>query len=136
MSENSQRPILGVSAVVFHQGKVLLVKRGKNPGRGLWSLPGGKVEFGETVRTGALREVLEETDVRVQIGKLVGIYDIVTDDAHFVIACFTAVASKPTIKVGGDADDAAFFGVDELKNFALAPNTLRAIEDAQGLIQI
>jgi 8-oxo-dGTP diphosphatase len=133
MATNFQRPILGASAVVFHNGMVLLIKRGKSPGKGLWSLPGGKVEFGETLREAAAREVLEETGIAVQVENLVGNYEIILADTHFVIACFVARTENLQIRAASDAEDAKFFAIEEVAELKLAANVLQAIADARLL---
>src|SRR5262249_57567855 len=67
-----QRPQLAVSAVIFRDGKVLLLKRAKSPGHGFWSLPGGRVEFGESLHTALAREVDEEAGLAIDIVALAG----------------------------------------------------------------
>src|SRR6201995_419216 len=67
-----RRPQLAVSAVIFREGKVLLLKRAKSPGHGFWSLPGGRVEFGESLHTALAREVDEEAGLKIDIVALAG----------------------------------------------------------------
>ena len=67
-----QRPQLAVSAVIFREGKMLLLKRAKSPGHGFWSLPGGRVEFGESLHTALTREVDEEAGLKIDIVALAG----------------------------------------------------------------
>ncbi len=130
-----QRPILGASAAVFHADKILLVKRGQNPGKGLWSLPGGKIEFGETAKAAAAREVLEETGIAASIGQLAGLYEIIGPEMHFAIACFTATTISTSLRAASDAAAAQFFNLDQIAALPLAPNTLRAIHDAKAYHQ-
>ena len=87
----TRRPVLAASAAVFRGREVLLVKRGQKLGQGLWSLPGGKVEFGETVGNAALREVLEETGIRAAIVGFAGLYEIILADVHYAIAAHAAI---------------------------------------------
>jgi ADP-ribose pyrophosphatase YjhB (NUDIX family) len=96
------RPILAVSVAVFREGKVLVARRGREPYLGLWSLPGGVVELGETLREAALRELREELSVEAKIlGFADHVESIQRDDAgvrrHFVIASFFAawLAGEP-----------------------------------------
>jgi len=85
------RPILAASAAVFRGQDVLLVKRGQKLGQGPWSLPGGKVEFGESTEAAARREVLEETSLAIEVKGLAGLYEIITGDLHYAIACHAAI---------------------------------------------
>ncbi|QIG49508.1 NUDIX domain-containing protein [Nordella sp. HKS 07] len=95
MSDLKPLPRIGVSACVWRDGKVLLVERGKDPWKGKWSLPGGGLEFGETVREAAARELAEETGVAADLVKLVDVDDAIMHDesgravAHYLIVCFT-----------------------------------------------
>ena len=121
---------------MFRGGTVLLVKRGQKLGQGLWSLPGGKVEFGETVAEAAAREVFEETAIRASITGFVGLYEIITADVHYAIAAHAAIYQSGEAKAGSDAAEARFVGVDEIATLTLAPNTLAAITAARKLCQI
>lgn len=75
-----EQPVLGVGAVVLSGGQVLLVKRGSPPTQGLWSLPGGAVEVGESLQQTVAREVAEETGVAVEVGSLVGVFERLLKD--------------------------------------------------------
>jgi 8-oxo-dGTP diphosphatase len=94
--EYPDRPIVGVGAVIVDQGRVLLVKRGSPPLLGEWSLPGGVVELGETLRAGAEREALEETGLIVKAGAVLEVLDrIIPGKAgapqyHYVLIDFSA----------------------------------------------
>ncbi|MGE0676890.1 NUDIX hydrolase [Pseudolabrys sp.] len=97
------RPFLAVSAAIFRDGKVLIVQRARSPGRGIYTLPGGGVELGETLEQAAVREVLEETGLTIAPVALAGHRDVVIRDPggrvarHFVVICFAArwVAGEP-----------------------------------------
>src|SRR5687767_15985077 len=95
MSDAKPLPRIGVSACVWRDGKVLLVERGKEPWKGKWSLPGGSLEFGETVREAARRELAEETGIEADLVRLVDVDDAIMRDekggpiAHYAIVCFT-----------------------------------------------
>ena len=130
------RPILAASAAVFRAREVLLVKRGRPPGQGLWSLPGGKVQFGETIEAAALREVREETAVVAEIKGVAGIYEIITAEFHFAIACHACFWREGEVTAGSDAQEARFVALDEIGQLTLAPKTAKAIADARMFLGI
>ena len=90
------RPYLAVSAAIFRDGKVLIVRRGRAPAKGIYTLPGGGVELGETLEQAVIREVLEETALDIEPVELVGFRQAIARDAagrverHFVILPFAA----------------------------------------------
>src|SRR5581483_8377349 len=94
--EYPEHPIPGVGVVAFREREVLLVKRGKEPRLGEWSIPGGAVETGETVRDAALREFREECGGEIQLHELVDVLDIMARDEagrvkyHYVVVDFWA----------------------------------------------
>lgn len=137
--EYPPRPIVGIGAVVLKDGQVLLIKRGKPPRVGSWSLPGGAQKLGETVAEGALREVAEETGLTVRFEGLIDVVDSVTrDDAgkvqfHYTLVdvfC-TWVAGEPT--AGGDAAAADWVALDRLDDCRLWSETRRIIDLAADM---
>jgi 8-oxo-dGTP diphosphatase len=119
-------PRLAVGAVVVKDDALLMVRRGGDPGRGLWSLPGGHVERGEYISNALAREVKEETGVDVTAGELIGIFEIVGSDHHFVVLDFAAEAlSSGDPVAAGDADEARWV---PLKEVAALPCTPRFVE--------
>lgn len=111
-----QKPVLGVSALLTHEDSVLLAKRGSQPSKGLWSLPGGKLERGETLVKAAAREVFEETGINVEGLVFVEFVELIKTDYHFVIALFMAqLADKQPPQAGDDAVDARWFSQIEIK---------------------
>ncbi|BAF86396.1 MULTISPECIES: NUDIX hydrolase [Azorhizobium] len=113
------RPTLAASAAVFRDGRVLLARRGKAPGAGLWSLPGGRVEPGERLAEAAAREVMEEVAVEAEILAVAAARDIIVRDgerllAHFVVVAHAARwrAGEPTI--GEEAIEVGWFAPDEV----------------------
>ena len=79
-AEPPERPVVGVGVVVWKGARLLLIRRGKSPMRGRWSLPGGRQELGETVRETAVREVREETGVEIRLGALIDVVDTIRRD--------------------------------------------------------
>lgn len=106
MSGNRQGPILAVSVAVWSEAQILLVQRGRAPNKGLWALPGGKVEFGETLAGAAIREMREETGVEIIPKNLFFIQDILTEGLHYSLHCVAAIASGGSLAAADDAADA------------------------------
>lgn len=133
MRETDQRPVIGVGVVVLKDGRVLLVRRGKAPRAGRWSLPGGRQEFGETVRETALREVREETGLEVEITALLDVVDSLTRDEagrlshHYTLIDFLAEWRAGDAVAGSDAAAVAWADPRELDGFTLWEETARLI---------
>lgn len=123
------RPVVGVSVLLRHDGRVLLVHRARAPYAGTWSLPGGRVEFGETLRAAARRELAEETSVEAEIGAFVATFDIIRPaegDApaqHFVLIVFAGRYLLGLPQAGDDAAAAAWFADSDIAALALTPET-------------
>jgi ADP-ribose pyrophosphatase YjhB (NUDIX family) len=139
MREYPERPIVGVGAVVLDGDRVLLVRRGNEPLKGEWSLPGGAVEVGETLEAAIAREVLEETGLEVEVGPMIDVLDRVRVDPdgrvryHFVLIDYLCRPTGGTLCCATDAADATWAGLDDLVRFALAEPTLRMIDKATAL---
>ena len=132
--EYPDRPIVGVGVVLFHKDQVLLVRRGKPPRQGEWSLPGGKQKLGETLKEAARREVLEETGLELKNIKLIDVVDSIIHDAagdsilyHYSLVDWMAEYSSGELRPGGDADDARWFEMDRLSDLGLWEKTLEII---------
>lgn len=114
------RPVLAASTAVFRDGKVLLAQRGAKLGHGLWTLPGGRVEPGETLADAAAREVMEEVGVACAIIGVAGALDIIHRDidgtlsAHFVVVCHAAEWRAGEAATGPEAQAVGWFDPDTL----------------------
>jgi len=137
--EYPDNPLVGVGAVIVQDNRVLLIRRGHAPLLGEWSLPGGVLECGETLRQGAVREALEETGLEVETLELLGVYERVTrtDDGrvryHYVLIDFLCQPVAGDLKAGSDAADVRWFAPQELEGLNLPPDTREVI--AKGLKQ-
>lgn len=131
-----KQPILAVGTVVFHHDRVLLVRRAKAPSAGLWAVPGGRVELGETLQHAAERELLEETGVVVRAGKPVYAFDAIERDAagrvlfHYAVVDLLAtyISGKP--RAMDDAAEARWIAapdLDEPMTSAVTVELLRKI---------
>lgn len=111
-------PTLAVSALVINEGAVLLVKRGYEPHAGLWALPGGHVEPGETTEDAVRREVHEETGITLLNPRLYALVEYILYRGeevlyHYAIAVYVATEFEGYLVAGGDAEDVGFFGLGE-----------------------
>ena len=129
--------ILGASACIWRGGQVLLIKRGKPPGKGLWSLPGGKIELGETALAAARRELFEETQVRADLLHAMGPFEVNHGaTVIYAITCFAGLYVSGEAIASSDAAEVAWVYPEALANLKLAPNIMQAIVDAQKLLQL
>ena len=109
-------PKIAATCVIERGGKVLLVRRGNQPGYGLWSMPGGYVDRGEVVEAAAAREVLEEVSLEVEVGPLIGLF---SEEGHpVVVAAFIAREIGGELKAGDEALAVGFFPPDQLPDMA------------------
>ncbi len=134
--EYPDRPIVGVGAVIVDNGRAVLVRRGTEPLRGEWSIPGGVLELGETVRGGAEREALEETGLVVRAGEVLGVFDrVVPGDYgrtrfHYVLIDFLCEKISGELRAGGDAADARWVTLEELSKISIAEPAAALIRSA------
>jgi 8-oxo-dGTP diphosphatase len=138
--EYPEAPIIGVGAVVIDGGRVLLVRRGHEPLKGEWSLPGGALELGETLQQGVVREVLEETGLIVAPDGMVEVLDRISQDElsgriryHYVLVDFLCRVTGGSLLGGSDAEEARWVTQEELHEqgeYRLAPLTVQVIEKA------
>lgn len=124
------RPIIGIGAIIVCDGRILMVKRGSEPGKGKWSVPGGIVELGETVRETVVREVKEECGLDVETDGLIDVVDNIIRDEngkiryHFVILDFFVKVKGGTLKLD-EVLDARWVPLEEAEKYDLT-KTFRA----------
>ncbi|MEX0693764.1 MAG: NUDIX hydrolase [Rhodospirillales bacterium] len=135
--EYPARPLVGVGAVIMGPKGVILIKRGKPPRAGSWSLPGGAQKTGETVYAAAMREIHEETGLSAQIHGLIDVVDSITRDDdgrvrfHYTLVDVWATPlNEDTPHAGGDAADVRWVSLEEARTLGLWSETLRIIEKA------
>jgi 8-oxo-dGTP diphosphatase len=134
--EYPERPLVGVGGVVVLEDRVLLIRRGGPPLEGEWSIPGGMLELGESLREGVRRELEEETGLLVSVHELIEAFDRVTTDAqgksryHFVILDYLCEVVSGAARAGSDVVDVAWAREEELERFSLTSTATRVIKRA------
>ena len=127
-------PKAGIGAVVFHNQKVLLVKRGKPPCQDEWAIPGGKIKLGETLQQAAEREVLEETGITIKAGDPVFTFDLIEKDNngailfHYIIVDVAAEYLSGEPNANSDASAARWFKATELASHNINKTTLELLQ--------
>ncbi|MEM4699904.1 MAG: NUDIX hydrolase [Candidatus Nezhaarchaeales archaeon] len=136
-----EAPRVGVGVIAIDEGRILLIKRRDPPDPGLWTVPGGLVELGERVEAAAVREVEEETGVRVELQRLLDVVDkIVLDERgrvkyHYVIIDFLGRPLTKGVKASPEVLDAAWVELDKLRRGELPiAETLRMVLSKHGFI--
>lgn len=132
--------MVGIGAVVIRDGRVLLIRRGVAPGRGLWAVPGGSLELGETLQQGAEREILEETGITIRAREPIYAFDFFERDPdgrirfHFVIVDLAADYIRGDVKGADDALEARWLAPGDLDHLPVSKNTLKLLR-AAGFIK-
>ena len=135
--EPPSRPQIAVSAAIFRAGKILLVRRARSPGKGFYSLPGGRVEYGESLHTALTREVGEETRLKIEILGLAGWREALpsaTNAGHYVIMSFAArwVAGEPVLNE--EHDDFKWLEPGSFGDLKLTGGLSEVVEAARRLV--
>jgi 8-oxo-dGTP diphosphatase len=135
----ASRPQLAVSAAIFRDGKILLVRRARSPGKGFYSLPGGRVEFGESLHAALHREVDEETALKIEIVDLSGWREVLPGKAgtgHYVIMSFAAhwIAGEP--ELNEELDDFKWVTPDALGDLKLTDGLPDIVKAARRVIGV
>ncbi len=132
-------PIVGVGGIIFRGEQVLLVKRGKEPGLGQWSIPGGVVRPGETLKEAVVREILEETHLKVEVLALAKVLERIFRDPdgrvayHYVLVDFLCRSLDGALQPDSDAQDARFVPLEDLPSYEVVPVTREVIRRADWL---
>lgn len=131
-------PRVAVGAVVFREGRVLLVRRGQAPAKDLWAIPGGSVEIGETLQQAAEREIREETGIRIRAARPIFIFDVIERDEsesisfHYVIIDLSAEYVSGELSAGDDAVEARWVSAEEINSLAVNSTTLQLLKTRFG----
>ncbi len=138
VASSPSHPQLAVSAAIFRDGKILLVRRARPPAKGFYSLPGGRVEFGETLHTALRREVLEETAIEIEIVGLAGWREVLpttSGGGHYLIMSFAArwIGGEPHLN--DELDDFRWLPPDALGDLRLTEGLEEVIGLAGGLLR-
>jgi len=141
--EYPERPVVGVGGVIIDRSRTVLIRRGSEPLRGQWSIPGGVLEIGETLQHGVAREVLEETGMVVRVLDLIEVFDRIYPAKgarssagkprprfHYVIADYLCERLGGEPRAGSDVTDLAFAGEEELEKFHLTEIATRVLKKA------
>ena len=133
------RPELAVSAAIFRQDTVLLIRRAQPPAQGLWTLPGGRVELGETLVEAVQREVLEETGLTIRVGRLAGYREIILPQAvegrgrHFVILPFSAEWLAGEVRLNAELSDFNWSTIEAAGGFQTTDGLVDILRQAWAL---
>jgi 8-oxo-dGTP diphosphatase len=137
--EYPERPVLGVGAVIVQDGRVLLVRRGTQPLKGEWTLPGGMVELGETLREAVKRECAEETGLIVEPGAVVEIFEKIYPGEngrlrfHYVIVDFLCSVTGGELRAASDVDEVKWAADADLAASKVVEFTQQVIRKAMAL---
>ena len=128
-----------MGAIAVEEGRLLLVRRGHGPAAGEWSIPGGRVEAGETLAEAVVRELLEETGVEGVCDRMVGLVERIGDDGHFVIVDYSVTVligpDEADPVAGGDAAEAAWVPLDDVAHLQLVEGLLEFLHE-HGIVAV
>ena len=133
-SQYPSSPIVGVGAVIVQDGKIVLIKRRYEPLAGRWSLPGGRLELGETLEAGVSREMLEETGLEIDVGPVIEVFDRILLDQerqvrfHYVLIDYLCRPLGGTLRAGSDVNAAIFVAPSDLAGYQLTDKVHAVIE--------
>lgn len=133
-SPSAQYPILAVCVAIWQDDKILLVRRANEPNKGLWALPGGKVDVGETIAEAAIRELIEETNLQVTPKNLFFIREIIEDGFHYVLNCIRAENPEGLLLAGDDAAAAMWMSIADIKMTKTVPGLAEILQYSRSRI--
>lgn len=138
--EYPKQPIVGVGGVIVEGNQVLLIRRGREPLKGEWSIPGGMLELGESLKEGVSREVREETGLKVRPLEALLVFDRIQKNGkriqyHYVIVDYVCRRTGGHLKPGSDVLDARWVERDELPNYRITRKAAQVIADAFNFIE-
>ena len=137
-TDHPQHPQLAVSAAIFRDDRVLVVRRARSPGKGFYSLPGGRVEFGESLHTALHREVDEETAIRIDIVALAGWREVLpsaSGGGHYLIMSFAARWKALEPVLNDEHDDFKWLKPDELGDLKMTGGLQEVVQAAWRIIK-
>ena len=125
-------PIVGVGAVIVRDGRALIIKRANDPYKGQWSIPGGRVELGESLADALRREMREETGLVVDVGPVIEVFERIVRDGeqvryHFVIIDYLCSCGGGDLCAGDDAEDAVWVTSEELEQYDIRSSAVMVI---------
>ena len=130
------RPEVCVGAIALHDGRLLLVRRGTGPAAGEWSVPGGRVEAGETLAEAVVRELAEETGVEGVCDRMVGWVERIGADYHYVILDFAVTVLEPgALRAGSDAAEAEWVAMEEVPHRRLVEGLAEFLHE-HGIVSV
>lgn len=134
MNDSPRKPVPAVAAVLVEYGKILLIRRGVEPSKGKWSIPGGSVEWGEALVDAVKREVREETGLEIEIEGMAGVFDLTTtgDDGveyHYVIVDYYARPTGGVLRPGDDASEVRWVKVEDLGRYDLTDHLRERLKE-------
>ncbi|QGA53444.1 NUDIX domain-containing protein [Sulfolobus sp. E5-1-F] len=117
------RPLVAVGCLIVEENKVLLVKRKNPPNAGLWAIPGGKVEYGETLEDALKREMREETGLEIAVGNILSIVQVIDQGYHYVILDFECKPIGGKLNASSDALEVEYIPFNKLENIPTTRTT-------------
>ncbi|MGH2807884.1 MAG: NUDIX hydrolase [Actinomycetota bacterium] len=130
---DDRSPLIGVGAIVVREGSILMVKRGKEPAKGLWSVPGGRLEHGEYITQAVAREVKEETGLDVEVGELLGVFEVVGDTHYVILDHVATVSGEQQLQPGSDAEEVRWVKLEDVATLDCTPRFEEALK-AWGIL--